>query len=260
MDYYIDHLKLLIEQNGGIVSAQDIQNAGIDRALIYDSLVKGIISKESHGNYVLADDKPDEFRIIQSRSDKLIFSHGTALFLHGMSDRVPHKLDITVPQGDNVSRIKKRYEHTKFHYCKKELWDLGIITIKTPQGYDVRAYDLERCICDLIRDKKDIDLGPGQADIHLAGEHTGHHLIRAAAVHQVDFQSLIGKKAQRHGRVLRGVEHRVRHLADTHPNGFFGQRGHGGAQQAQSKQQDHSLSHADTPKCFFSAFSRKSTP
>lgn len=125
--------------------------------MIYDSLVKGIISKESHGNYVLADDKPDEFRIIQSRSDKLIFSHGTALFLHGMSDRVPHKLDITVPQGDNVSRIKKKYEHTKFHYCKKELWDLGIITIKTPQGYDVRAYDLERGICDLIRDKKDID-------------------------------------------------------------------------------------------------------
>ena len=63
MDYYIDHLKLLIEQNGGIVSAQDIQNAGIDRALIYDSLVKGIISKESHGNYVLADDKPDEFSL-----------------------------------------------------------------------------------------------------------------------------------------------------------------------------------------------------
>ena len=106
----------------------------------------------------------------------------------------------------------------------------------------------------------DARLGPGQADIHLAGEHAGHHLIRAAAVHQVDFQSLIGKKAQRHGRVLRGVEHRVRHLADAHPNGFFGQRGHGGAQQAQSKQQDHSLSHADTPKCFFSAFSRKSTP
>lgn len=130
MDYYIDHLKLLIEQNGRIVSAQEIQNAGIDRALLYDSLAKGILLKESHG---------------------------TALFLHGMSDRVPHKLDITVPQGDNVSRIKKRYEQTKFHYCKKELWDLGIITIKTPQGYDVRAYDLERCICDLIKDKKSID-------------------------------------------------------------------------------------------------------
>lgn len=158
MDYYIDHLKLLIEQNGGIISAQAIQNAGIDRAMLYDSLAKGIIAKESHGNYILAGEQPDEFRIIQSRSDKLIFSHGTALFLQGMSDRVPHVLDITVPQGDNVSRIKKNYEQTKFHYCKKELWNLGIVTIKTPQGYEVKAYDLERCICDLIRDKKDVDV------------------------------------------------------------------------------------------------------
>lgn len=157
MDYYVDQLRILIEQNGGIVSAGEIRKAGIDRVLLYDSLEKGIILKESHGNYVLSDEQPDEFRVIQSRSDKLIFSHGTALFLHGMSDRVPHNLDITVPQGDNVSRIKKSYEHTKFHYCKKELWDLGIVTLKSPQGYDVKAYDLERCICDLIRDKKRID-------------------------------------------------------------------------------------------------------
>lgn len=56
MDYYVDRLKLLIEQNGGIVSAQTIQRAGIDRMLLYDSLKKGIVMKESHGNYVLADE------------------------------------------------------------------------------------------------------------------------------------------------------------------------------------------------------------
>lgn len=158
MDYYIDKLKSVIEQNGGIASAKDFHKAGINRLLLYDSLEKRILLKESHGNYILADEQLDEFRVIQSRSDKLIFSHGTALFLHGISDRVPHKLDLTVPQGDNVSRIKKNYENTKFHYCKKELWDLGIVMLKSPQGYDVKAYDLERCICDLIRDKKSIDV------------------------------------------------------------------------------------------------------
>ena len=157
MDYYVEQLKMLIEQNGGIVSAGDMQKAGIDRLCLYESLKKGILLKEFHGNYVLADDQPDEFRAIQSRSDKLIFSHGTALYLHGVSDKVPHDLDITVPQGDNVSRIKKCYENTKFHYCKKELWNLGITTLKTPQGYEVKACDLERCICDLIRNKKNID-------------------------------------------------------------------------------------------------------
>lgn len=158
MDYYVDQIKLIIEQKGGIASAGDFQKAGIERALLYAGLSEGFLRKESHGNYVLADEEPDEFRMIQSRSDKLIFSHATALFLHGLSDRVPHVLDITVPQGDNVSRIKKNYEQTKFHYCKKELWDLGIITVRTPQGYEVKAYDLERCICDLIRDKKNVDV------------------------------------------------------------------------------------------------------
>ena len=157
MDYIYDELKILIESNGGIVSAGELLNAGLNRAKLYELLAKGILIKESHGNYLLAEDEPDEYLIIQKRSDKLIFSHGTALFLHGMSDRVPHVLDITVPQGDNVSRIKKTYQHTRFHYCKKELWDLGIMSVTTPMGYSVRAYDPERCICDMIKDKEHVD-------------------------------------------------------------------------------------------------------
>ncbi len=157
MDYIYDELKILIENNGGIISSADLNKAGISRVKVYDFLAKGILTKESHGHYALADDEPDEYTVIQKRSDKLIFSYGTALFLNGMSDRVPHVLDITVPQGDNVSRIKNMYGYAKFHYCKKDLWDLGIINVKTPMGYDVRAYDPERCICDLIRDKENID-------------------------------------------------------------------------------------------------------
>ena len=157
MDYMIEDLKALIEDNGGVVTAGSLQKAGIDRVMLYALLSQDVLRKESHGNYVLAEDEPDEYMIIQKRSDKLIFSHGTALFLHGMSDRVPHVLDITVPQGDNVSRIKKKYQQTRFHYCKRDLWDLGITNVNTPMGYNVRAYDPERCICDLIRDKDNID-------------------------------------------------------------------------------------------------------
>lgn len=68
---------------------------------------------------MLSGDEPDEYMIIQKQSDKLIYSHGTALFLLGMSDCVLHMLDIMVPQGDNIFRIKKAYHNTGFHYCKK---------------------------------------------------------------------------------------------------------------------------------------------
>ena len=76
----------------------------------------------------------------------------------GMSDRVPHNIDVTVPQGYNVSRIKKDYPSIHFHYVKKELWELGIIETKSPMGAVVKVYDKERCICDLIRDKKNMDM------------------------------------------------------------------------------------------------------
>lgn len=158
MDKLITKLNILIEANGGVVSGKDLLEAGIDRVKIYSLLADGILQKETHGYYVLADNQPDEYAVIQNRSEKLIYSHGTALFLHGMSDRVPHVLDITVPQGDNVSRIKKDYQKTRFHYCKKEIWDLGIMDISTPQGYMVKAYDPERCICDLIKSKESVDV------------------------------------------------------------------------------------------------------
>ena len=157
MDFIYNDLQCLIEEHGGLVSGKNLQDFGIERFKIYDLCLKGILLKESHGNYMLADNKPDEYAIIQNRSDKLIFSHATALFLHGISDRIPNVLDITIPQGDNVSRIKKDYQQTRFYYCKKDLWDIGIDNVKTPQGYNVKAYDIERCICDLIRCKKSVD-------------------------------------------------------------------------------------------------------
>ena len=157
MDYSEESFKILIESYGGVASAKELASSGVTRLAIYQALLNGWIIKESHGNYVLAFDQPDEYKLIQNRSEKLIFSHATALFLQGMSDRVPHELDITVPQGDNVSRFKRDYPNTKFSYCKKELWDLGIIEVKTPSGYPVKVYDEERCICDLIKDKKSVD-------------------------------------------------------------------------------------------------------
>lgn len=172
MDYTIEGLRTVIEQYDGIASLEQLQKAGFSRMMIYAGLKDGVLNKEAHGNYSIADQQPDEYRIIQCRSDKVVFSHATALFLHGLSDRVPHTLDITVPQGDNVSKIKRDYSNTRFHYCKKDLWQLGLTKIVTPQGFIVNAYDLERCICDLIRDKKNVDT---QIYIQAIREYFMHH-------------------------------------------------------------------------------------
>jgi predicted transcriptional regulator of viral defense system len=151
-------IKKIAERNDGIVTTKWIEDAGLSRMAIKPYVEDGSLIRESQGVYSLASIVADEFKLIQVRSEKIVFSYGTALYLHGMSDRVPHIFDVSVPQGYNGSRIKKTNPDLRFHYVKKEIWPLGITLVRSPLGADVRVYDKERCICDLILGKKDMDL------------------------------------------------------------------------------------------------------
>ena len=102
----------------------------------------------------MADEFPDEYVLLQKRSEKMVFSYGTALYLWGMSDRVPHNIFVTVPQGFNSTRITKDNAKIKFHYVQKKVWNLGITFTDTSLGNKVMPYDKERCICDLVMEKK----------------------------------------------------------------------------------------------------------
>ncbi|MDO4793576.1 MAG: transcriptional regulator, partial [Filifactor alocis] len=90
-------------------------------------------------------------------NEKVVFSFHTALFLLGLSDRAPVFFHISVPQGYNVGHIKKRTENIKAHYVKKENFDLGIISVRTSFGNEVRCYDMERTICDIVSERNIID-------------------------------------------------------------------------------------------------------
>ena len=93
----------------------------------------------------------DELLSIGRRSDKIVFSHETALFLHGISDRTPFEHTVTAPSGCIPSAAIK--SECKVYYIKPELFDLGKTMLKTPSGNEVQAYDLERTVCDVIRSR-----------------------------------------------------------------------------------------------------------
>ena len=44
------------------------------------------------------------------------------------------------------------------HFIKKEYFDIGKITIKSPQGQMITCYNAERSICDLLKDKQNQDI------------------------------------------------------------------------------------------------------
>ena len=150
-------LKKLAEANDGIFSTEDAMRAGINRTTLKRYADRNIITRIVRGQYALAGFVPDEFVLLQSGSENLIYSYGSAMYFWGLSDRTPHLLEFSVPQGYNTSRIKERDPNVRFHYVKSDIHSLGKTTAKSPQGGEVILYDRERGICDLVRDRNAID-------------------------------------------------------------------------------------------------------
>lgn len=192
MDSKYLKIKAIADDYDGIVTTKQIESAGLSRTILKTYVEQELLVRESHGIYSITSELVDDYRLLQMRSKKIVFSYGTALYLHGMSDRVPHILDVTVPQGYNVSRIKRDHPDIRFHYAQKELWSLGIIHIKTPLGSIVNTYDKERCICDLINNKQHVDM------------QLFTHAIKDYFVNSLDLRKII-----KYARLI-GVENEIR--------------------------------------------------
>ena len=151
-------IQTVAEANDGRFTTRQIENAGISRAYLKSYVDKALLIRTGHGHYALPDSLIDEYAILQARSRVILFSYGTALYLWGMTDRIPHSFDVTVPSGTNMSRIRKDLPDLRVHYVRKDLHEIGVAETVTPLGSKVRLYDKERCICDLIRSRKNMDM------------------------------------------------------------------------------------------------------
>lgn len=149
----------LFQKGNGILQASEIRKFGIDNKVLQRMTEAGLIERIGRGLYLDANYIEDEYLVAQYRCKKGVFSHETALYFHGLCDRTPFRLAMSIPSGYN-SRIIKDTDHYQFFYCKSELHELGINTAISPCGNQVRVYNKERTICDCIkkRDKLDPDL------------------------------------------------------------------------------------------------------
>lgn len=158
MDMIWEQIKALAENGDGIIRTAEVEAAGISRPMLKKYMDAGQLERVRKGLYTLRDGLADEYSLLQTQCSKAVYSYGTALFLWGMSDRTPHLIDITVPHGTNLSRLRRDNPGLRCHYVQKEFYELGIAETVSPQGGSVRLYDKERCICDLIRDKDQMEL------------------------------------------------------------------------------------------------------
>lgn len=150
-----DKMREIIKQNNGIITAKEVSDNKIDSWYLTNLVKKGELERVVRGVYFDPNfDNYDELYFFQLQNKACIYSYQTALYLHRLTDRLPFVNEVTVKQGYNAWRIK---DSVIVHQVKKEWYELGKAEIKTDMGNIVCAYDMERTICDLVRDRKNQD-------------------------------------------------------------------------------------------------------
>lgn len=152
----MDAINQFLSEHGTITN-EEAKKLGIKRHILSKMVKDGKLERIKNGVYTKKEEILDDFVLISSKNERVVFSYQTALFLHGLSDRTPSIFHISVPQGYNASHIKKKYHQITVHYVKAENFDMGITSIQTPLGNKVNVYDKERSICDIVSDRKNLD-------------------------------------------------------------------------------------------------------
>ena len=147
--------QLIEEDNGYLITSKAVE-VGISKPSISKYVKEHDMEKVAHGIYMLDDVWPDELFILQERNKNIIYSGETALYLHGLTDREYQHICFTVPTGYNAAHIKN--SNKEVHYAKNDTLQMGACEVTSSSGNLVRAYDKERCICDMIRERKKYDI------------------------------------------------------------------------------------------------------
>lgn len=152
----INKLETLLENSNGVISTKLAEDHGIHREYLNQFVKQGKLERVAYGIYITPETWEDKMLILQLKREKMVYSHETALYIHDLTDRDPIAYAVTVPSGYNGRNLKK--DGLIVYTIKKELLNLGICIKKTSFGNDIRTYDIERTVCDILRDKNNQDV------------------------------------------------------------------------------------------------------
>lgn len=144
-----------INKNNGIITSKEAQKIGISRTILNKMKDNKLLNRIEYGIYVTDKFIYDEFYIFQLKHKNIVFSYNTSLYLHGMSERTPSKMDVTTSRNNSLGYCKNE---VNVYRVNKEILNLGKTKTKTPCGNKVDVYNKERTVCDIINHKSNIDI------------------------------------------------------------------------------------------------------
>ena len=141
--------------NNGMLSMRQLSALGCSRTSAGRYVRAGLLERAGHGLYRRPSDLDDSLFALLFRSPALVASHGTALFLNGLAESAPERWSVTSSHGREPPPSVRAA--CLCFYVKPERLELGLCLRRTPFGNEVRCYDAERTVCDLVRSRRRLD-------------------------------------------------------------------------------------------------------
>ena len=144
-----------LKANHNIITTSRVLALGFSRQLLLKYVDSGLLERVRQGVYILPDVVHDDMYTMMLRSESIVFSHESALFLHGLSERTPFAHTVTLPSSKSLPRSIR--DECVCFYVKPSLHKTGVVSRNTVFGNAVRCYDPERTICDFLRTRSRCD-------------------------------------------------------------------------------------------------------
>ena len=152
---YVSLLVELIKENEGIISSKMVTEAGIPRVYISKFVDSGVIKRLERGIYASKTEPDDEIFCFQMRFRQCVISHEYALYIHHYIKNKPKQIIATVKTGTNTKTLLK--SGIRVHTICQELYSLGIVETENENGRIIYVYDIERSICDILRNRSKVE-------------------------------------------------------------------------------------------------------
>ena len=99
----------------------------------------------------------DDLFQLQRRYPKIVYSGITALYLLGLTDRIPESIEFTIPKGSRVRKENVGYNTICHIENNIKLFELGNTNVETMFGNVVLCFSKEKMVVEMIRKRNDYD-------------------------------------------------------------------------------------------------------
>ncbi len=149
--------KRVFDLHNGIIKTSEFQEAGYHHTILNNLMDEGKIVRIKRGYYEWQKDEfvPDIVIITKLFPDAVIYLN-SALYIYDYIDRTPNEWHLAVIRGSARLRFNIAYPKVKPYYITERYIDIG----KTQDIYEdeeIKIFDRDRTICDVVRYSNKID-------------------------------------------------------------------------------------------------------